>query len=286
MPLKKFIKNFLTRFLAVMSLVLIGVMIYSATTGGIATIPETLSGIFVTPVQSLFTGISDGVSDFFSQFGGGDELREENERLKEELAELRQQMVDYDELKETNGWYSEILGLHEENPEYTFASGRVIGRDPSDFYGNFTISSGSNADISVNDPVVSTDGSLVGVVEEVGLTYAKVRTILDPSTKVASQISRTGDMAYTAGSTVEMSRSNRLRLTALERSSGASEGDYLVTSGIGGVYPSGLLIGSVNKIENATDGMTLKGEVELFADILDLKQVMVITYFDGQETDE
>ena len=134
--------------------------------------------------------------------------------------------------------------------------------------------------------VVSTDGSLVGVVEEVGLTYAKVRTILDPSTKVASQISRTGDMAYTAGSTVEMSRSNRLRLTALERSSGASEGDYLVTSGIGGVYPSGLLIGSVNKIENATDGMTLKGEVELFADILDLKQVMVITYFDGQETDE
>ncbi len=286
MSLKKFIKSFLTRFLAVFALVLIGVMIYSATTGGIATIPETLSGIFITPVQSLFTGVSDGVSDFFGQFGGGDELREENEQLKEELSELRKQMVDYDELKETNGWYSEILGLHEENPEYTFASGRVIGRDPSDFYGNFTISAGSNADISVNDPVVATDGSLVGVVEEVGLTYAKVRTILDPTTKVASQISRTGDMAYTAGSTVEMARSNTLRLTALERSSGASDGDYLVTSGIGGIYPSGLLIGSVNTIENATDGMTLKGNVQLFADILDLKQVMVITYFSGQESNE
>lgn len=286
MSLKKFIKNFLTRFLAVLSLVLVGVMIYSATTGGIASIPETLSGIFVTPVQSFFTGVSDGVSDFFGQFGDGEELQQENQKLKDEIAELRQKMVDYDELKEKNGWYSEILGLHEENPEYTFASGRVIGRDPADVYGNFTISAGSNSDISVNDPVVSTDGSLVGVVEEVGLTYAKVRTILDPATKVASQISRTGDMAYTAGSTVDMARSNRLRLTALERSSGASEGDYLVTSGIGGVYPSGLLIGSVNKIESATDGMTLKGDVELFAGIFDLKNVMVITYFSGQDSDQ
>ena len=280
--MKKFIKNFLTRFLAVLLLIVVGIMIYSATTGGFATIPETLSGVFITPVQSFFTGISDGVSDFFGQFGGGD-LRDENERLKQELSELRQQMVEYDELKQTNDWYSEILGLHEENPEYTFASGRVIGRDPSEFNGNFTISAGLNADISVNDPVVATDGSLVGVVEEVGLTYAKVRTILDPSTKVAAQISRTGDTAYTSGSSLEMARMNKIQLTALERSSGASVGDYVVTSGIGGVYPSGLLIGSVQSINYATDGMTLKGEVELFADIYNLKQVMVITYFAGQD---
>ena len=130
--------------------------------------------------------------------------------------------------------------------------------------------------------MVSTDGSLVGVVEEVGLTYSKVRTILDPSTKVAAQISRTGDTAYTAGSTVEMARQNSLRLTTLERSSGASAGDYVVTSGIGGVYPSGLLIGSVQQIRSATDGMTLDADIDLFADIYNLKQVMVITSFAGQ----
>ena len=104
--LKKFIKSFLTRFLAVMSLVIIGVMIYSATTGGVATIPETLSGIFVTPVQTFFTGVSDGVSDFFGWVFGGDDMRQQLEELKRENAELRQQLVDYDELKQTNEWSS------------------------------------------------------------------------------------------------------------------------------------------------------------------------------------
>ena len=280
--MKKFFNSVLAKLLGALVLVLIGVMIYSATTGGFATLPETLTGVFVTPLQSLATTVSNGISDFFDQLTGSGDLQTRVEQLEKENAELRKQMVEYDELKQTNDWYSEILGLHEENPEYTFASGRVIGRDPSDPYGNFTISAGQNADISVNDPVVSTDGSLVGVVEEVGLTYAKVRTLLDPSTKAAAQISRTGDTAYTAGSTVVLARQNALRLTTLERSSGAAIGDYVVTSGIGGVYPSGLLVGTVKQIRSATDGMTLTAEVELFADIYDLKQVMVITSFDGQ----
>lgn len=281
--MKEFFKGRLARGLGIVSLFLIGIMIYSATAGGgVATIPETLTGVFVTPLQSAASGVSDGVSDFFSWLTGGNSMRQELAELQAENAELRQQLVDYDEIKQTNEWYSEILGLHEKNPEYTFASGRVISRDPTDYYGNFTISSGTNAGISVNDPVVATDGSLVGVVEEVGLTYAKVRTILDPATKVPCQISRTADTAHTAGSTLEQAGDNTVRLTMLERSSAAAVSDYVVTSGIGGVYPGGLLIGRITRIQNATDGMTLDGEVQLFADICDLKQVMVITSFTGQ----
>lgn len=280
--MKEFFKSALARGLGVVALALIGVMIYSATTGGLATIPETLSGVVVTPLQTAVSSVTGGVSDFFGWLTGGGDMRQQLDALQKENAELRQQLVDYDEIKQKNEWYSEILGLHEEHPEYKFASGRVIGRDPADYYGNFTISAGQNAGVSVNDPVVATDGSLVGVVEEVGLTYAKVRTVLDPSVKVASQISRTGDTAYTAGSTVELARRNRLKMTALERTSSVALGDYVVTSGIGGVYPGGLLIGSITRIQSATDGMTLDAEVELFADIYNLKQVMVITSFVGQ----
>lgn len=282
--MKDFLKSFFVRVLAVVSLILIGIMIYSASTGGLVSLPQTIMGAVVTPFQSLVTGISDGVSGFFGGLVGGGDLQEQVNSLLEENAALRQQIVDYDELKQQNDWYNEILGLHEEHSDYTFASGRVIGRDPSDAYGNFTISAGSNADVSVNDPVVTTNGDLVGVVYEVGLTYSKVRTILDPATKVSAQISRTSDTGYTVGSTVEMARQRTLRLTTLERSSGVAVGDYVVTSGIGGIYPSGLLIGTVREINSATDGMTLDAKVELFADIYNLKQVMVISSFDGQGT--
>ncbi len=281
--MKDFLKSFFVRVLAVVALALVGVMIYSASTGGLAALPQTLTGVIVTPFQSLVSGISDGVSDFFGGIFGGD-AQAQIEALQKENAELRQQIVDYDELKQQNDWYTEILGLHEAHSDYTFASGRVIGRDPSDAYGNFTIAAGKNADISVNDPVVTTNGDLVGVICEVGLTYSKVRTVMDPATKVSAQISRTADAGYTAGSTVSMARAHQLRLTTLERSSGVAIGDYVVTSGVGGIYPGGLLIGSVREITSATDGMTLDANVELFADILNVKQVMVITSFDGQSS--
>ncbi len=284
--MKKFWKSFLARVAGVLALVLVGVMLYSATTGGLATLPATLAGIFVTPLQSLATSVSDGVTGFFGQLTGSGGLRERVEQLEQENAALRQQVVELDRYKQENSWYSEILGLHEEHSDYTFAFGRVIGRDPADPYGNFTISSGTNADVAVNDPVITTDGTLVGVVKEVGLTYAKVRTILDPTVKVACQISRTGDTAYTAGSTVSGARQNSLRMTTLERSSGASVGDTAITSGIGGVYPAGLLLGKVSTITGATDGMTLNADVTLFTDIVDLKRVMVITAFDGQGVGE
>ena len=280
--MKKFLKSFLARVIGVLALALVGVMIYSATTGGLASLPATLTGLFVTPVQSLTTALSDGVAGFFGQFTDSGDVRARLAALEQENATLRQQVVELDKYKQENSWYSEILGLHEEHSDYTFAAGRVIGRDPSDPYGNFTIAAGTNASVAVNDPVITTDGSLVGVVKEVGLTYAKVRTVMDPTVKVASQISRTGDTAYTAGSTVEQARKNVLRMTTLVRSSGASIGDYVITSGIGGVYPAGLLVGTVSTITSATDGMTLNADVSLFADIYDLKQVMVITAFDGQ----
>lgn len=280
--MKSFWKSFIARAAGVLALVLIGVMIYSATNGGIATIPETITGTIVMPFQSFVSSVSDGISDFFGQLTGGGDLREQLEALEKENAELRKKLADYDQIKQENDWYSEILGLHEQNADYTFASGRVVGRDPSDVYGNFTIAAGTNADIAVNDPVIATDGSLVGVVDEVGLTYAKVRTVLDSSSKVSAQISRTGDTGYTAGGTLGQVRQHTIRLTTLERSSGVAIGDYIVTSGIGGVYPGGLLIGTVKTVSPASDGMTLDAEVELFTDIFNLKQVMVITSFDGQ----
>ena len=278
--MKEFLKSVAFKALVVVALFLIGIMIYAASTGGVSTIPATITGAIVTPLQSLATTVSDGFNSFIGIFTDSNALREENERLQSEVNELRQNQVEADELRRQNELYREFLELKEQNPDYQFADGRVIAMDPADKYGNFTIDAGSLEGVKANDPVVTPDG-LVGVVYEVGLNYAKVRTILDPATQVSAYVSRTRSGGVTGGS-VSLAQEGLLRLNLLSRDSGAATGDYVVTSGRGGIYPEGLLIGTIQEIQPESDALTMYAVIEPFADLKNLSDVFVIISFDGQ----
>ncbi len=278
--MKHFFKTIGFKILGGVALILIGVMIYAASTGGISTFFASAAGVVITPLQTAVTSVSNAVSEFFGSMGKGGALRQQIAALEEENRNLREQIVDYDEMKMENEWYSQILSLHEDHPDYTFADGKVITMDPSDPFCNFSINAGSAVGVSVGDPVVTADG-LVGIVQEVGLTFSKVRTVLDPALKASASISRTDESGYTGGS-LSLASDGFLRINYLERTSSVVSGDFVVTSGLGGVFPSGLLIGRVTAVAPDTDGMTLYGLVEPFVDIPNLKRVMVITSFDGQ----
>lgn len=275
--MKEFFKGWPFKVLALIAALLVGVMIYSATTGGFSTIPETITGVIVTPIQSFFTGVGNAIGDFFGGLGSD---RAELDALRAENEQLRQQLIDYYDMKQENEWYEQMFGLHEEHSDYTFAYGKAIARDPSEYYGEFTIDVGTAGGVTVGDPVITAAG-LVGVVKEVGLTYSRVRTVLDPDTRAAAAIARTGDTGYTSGSAL-LAVDGKMRLNYLERTSGVITGDYVVTSGLGGVFPKGLPIGKVLSIHMETDGTTMYAEVQPFVDINDVTSVMVITSFDGQ----
>lgn len=214
-----------------------GVRFTAASTGGLATIPATITGAIITPLQSAVTSVSDGIIGFFGQFGNSKETREELEQAKKELRELREQVVDYNKMKEENEWYAKILGLHEQHSDYTFASGKVIAVDPVGHFGNFTINAGTKSGIAVGDPVITAEG-LVGLVSEVSFTSCKVRTILDANTKASAMISRNGNTAITGGAE-PLAVKGLLRLNRLDKSSGAAIGDIVVTSGPGRRFPGG-----------------------------------------------
>ncbi|HIW73997.1 MAG TPA: rod shape-determining protein MreC [Firmicutes bacterium] len=278
--MKEFLKSAAFKILVAVALFLIGIMIYAASTGGVSTIPATITGAIVTPLQSLASAVSDGFDSFVGIFTDSNALREENEALQEEINELRKNQVETDELRRLNELYREFLELKEENPDYQFADGRVISMDPADKYGNFTIDAGSLKGVKADDPVITPDG-LVGVVYEVGLNYAKVRTILDPATQVSAYVSRTGSGGVTGGS-ASLAEEGKLRLNLLPRDSGASSGDYVATSGRGGIYPEQLLIGTIVDIQPESDALTMYAVIEPFADLKNLTAVFVITGFDGQ----
>ena len=275
--MKDFLKSIAFKALAVAALFLVGVMIYAASTGGAATIPATIVSAVVTPLQSIAAGISDGVNSFIGIFTDSGKLREENSRLQSEINALRENQVEFDETKRQLELYRQFLELKEQNPDYKFADARVVAVDPSEKYYNFTINAGSLKGVKAGDPVITPAG-LVGVAYDVALDSARVRTILDPTTQVSAYVSRTGDEGTTGG-TVTLAREGLLRINYLSREGGAAAGDYVATSGKGGIYPRGLLIGEIQSVSPDSDGLTMTAQIQPFADIKNLSSVFVLTDF-------
>ena len=272
--MKGFWKSLGFKVLAGVALFLVGIMIYAASTGGFATIPATITGAIITPIQSALAAVSDGISGFFSGLTSGNQLQQQIAEQDETINQLRQQLAEYDEL------YKQFLELKETNPDYQFADGRVIAIDPSDKYGNFTIDVGSLGGVSPDDPVITPAG-LVGVVYEVGPNWAKVRTILDPATQVSAYIGRNRDSCISGGS-ASLAQDGLFRLDLLPRETGTAVGDYAVTSGVGGVYPAGLLLGEVQEVSPASDNLSVYAVVKPYVDIRNVSSVFVITSFAGQ----
>ena len=276
--MKNFIKSAAFKALAAVALFLVGIMIYAASTGGVATIPATITGAIVTPLQSLGAGISDGFYKFIGIFTDSSSLKKENQKLLYEVNELRKKQVELDELRRMNEYYHKYLEIKEQNPDYKFADCRIIAVDTNNKYGNFTVNVGLLSGVEVNQPVISPEG-LVGVVYEVGMNYAKVKTILDPSVHVPAYVSRAAEGGTTGGS-LSLAKEGKLRLNYLQRNNGIAAGDYVVTSGKGEFYPSNLLIGTINEVLQESDGVTMYAIVEPFADIRNLTNVFVITDFE------
>lgn len=127
--MKDFFKSFGFKVLAAIALVLVGVMIYAASTGGMATIPSMISGAILTPLQSAASAVSDGLNSFAGMFGSSTELQKQIDELQAELNDYRNKQVELDALREQNEWLKEYLNIIEQDNDYQFADARVIAID-------------------------------------------------------------------------------------------------------------------------------------------------------------
>ncbi len=270
--MKDFWKSRGFKVLACVAAFFIGMMIYAATTGF-----QTITGAVLKPMQSGISAVSDGIRGLFGE--SAKSLKKENAALKEEINALRKQQVELEELRRQNETYKEFLALKEENPDFLFVDARVIAADPTDPYGNFTVGAGSLSGVQAGNAVMTPEG-LVGVVSDVGLNYAKVKTVLDPSLQIAAYDSRTREDGLT-GNDYLLAADGKLKLCRLMRDTTAAAGDFVVT--YGGQYPSGLLIGKVTAVKSETDGLSKYAEVEPFAPVSAVAEVFVITHSEEAE---
>ncbi len=278
--MREFFKSLRFKIILAVVAVILGGMLYAASTGGLATIPEQLLSYVVYPIQRAAASVSDGISEFLSVFLDARANYEENIALKEQIAEYRKMLVDYEDTKTENERLKEITGLKELNEDFEFQPAGVIARDPDDRFGSFTIDIGTLHGISVRDPVV-TGAGLIGYISKVGPTYAQVTTILSPDCNVGAMEIRTKDTGNITG-TVEYAAEGLTKFELLPRETEVQEGDIVVTAGTSGLFPQNLVVGTVEEVALEQSGITRYAVIRPVTEISEVKNVFVLTDFLGK----
>ncbi len=273
---KDFFDTWKFKILIAVAVFLAGLMVYAAANGRLTAAPQELLSVAVTPFQRAAAALSGGLSSVWEKYASIDQTVAENAALRAENAELRSRLVEYDRLKAENEAYKNLAGIQEENPEMTFVSAFVIGRDTLDSFGSFTLDKGSSSGVERGDTVISDEGCLLGTVIEADLTSCKVLTILHPSFNAAGVVSRTRDNGILTGDAA-YAADGLCVFTDLSRESMASVGDEIITTGLGGVYPPDILVGTIVSLEAEASGRSITAVVRPDADVFGAKQAFIIT---------
>ncbi|MBR0465906.1 MAG: rod shape-determining protein MreC [Clostridia bacterium] len=264
--------------LSVVSGVLILSIILGIMGSGMAPGASLISAV-TAPVRRAASEIFGSVGDFFDSMKENNKLVSKNAELEAEIEALRKEVADTQSLKEENELYKSFLGLKEDHTDFTMVDAFLVSRDSDDIFGSFVINKGSLSGIKKHDPVI-TGAGLIGYVSEVGITTSKVTTILSPDITLGALDVRTSDSGIVNGD-YELAKRELCKITNLSRNCSVSVGDYIKTSGEG-IFPEGILIGSVEKIGSDKYNSSIFAEVKPFVDIDSVKGVMVITDFAGK----
>lgn len=276
--MKDFFDTWKFKILVIVAVFLVGIMAYAGANGRLTAAPQELLSVVLTPLQKVTSALSGGAASVWEKYTSIDDVMDRNEQLEAENAELRQQMVDYDRIKAENDAYKALARIQDTNSEASYVSAFVIGRDPLDEFGGFTLDQGSTDGVAVNDAIISDRGYLLGVVVEVDTTSCKVMTILHPSFNAAGVISRTRENGIITGS-ADYAADGQCVLTNLDRATEARKGDQVISTGLGGVFPANLLVGTVQEVVPEQSGKSSSAVILPGADPRTVKHVFIVTEY-------
>lgn len=256
----------------------------AAYNSGVSGFAASALGVVITPVQKLASAVHKSFSDFTMYFGDVNELKKENAELKEELAALTKQNSELAPLKDENEMLYHFLGLKKDRTDLSLVNAEIISRSGSNYTSDFTVDKGTIHGIEKDMAVVTEDGSLLGVIIEVGATYSRGKTITSYDYSVGIKNERTGEPGMLSGD-FELSTKNLCRVGDLYDSSDYAVGDIIRTSSLGDIYPPGIYVGTVEELVPDSLGYTVNAVVRPSATVYETDMVMIITDFDRNYVD-
>ncbi len=234
----------------------------------------------VAPGQSAVTAAANRITRVFSNMGENEELRQQLEEANKKVSEYEEQLRLYQHYADRNQELSKLLGITEEYRDYDYVHATVTSKNDGIFFYSFTVNKGARDGIKVNDTVINGDG-IIGRVSEVFTTSSKVTTLLDEDTRVSSVMTGSRDMVMVYGS-YQLKTDGLLMMEYIPSQSNIRIGDMVETSGIGGIYPGGLIIGTVEALTDEKSGIEQFAIVKPVVNFSKIETVMILST-GGQE---
>ncbi len=228
----------------------------------------------IYPLQNAGSNISRSLGRIYENINDIGRLQEELNVSRSRLAELENTMVSIEEVQRDNERLRRILGerFEMENTEYA----QVVSKDPQNFFMTIVVDKGSANGIKVGMPVIGYSKGLkavVGKIIEVTPNYSKVLPLTDQNSQIGAMLDISRNAGILKGQSI---RSTLCYLQFIDKSVQVEEGEVVVTSGMGGVFPKGYLIGRVFNIEKKNYGLFHDIYVEPTINLSSLEEVYII----------
>ena len=240
--------------------------------GSITGIQNAFSKL-VMPVQNGLTYLKNKISGNNAFFEDINNLKSENENLRKENEKLEEKLRDLEIIKAENATLRNYNNMSEKYTDYTTVPAYVIDKDTSNYNKTIIINIGKNDGIEVNMPVISNKG-LVGHVISVTSSTAKVQTIVDTSSSTSCTLSSSRDTILARGT---LENDTLLKATYIPAEATVMQGETIETSGLGGIYPKGILVGTIDKVVTTKNITDRYATINTAVDFSKIETVLVIT---------
>lgn len=260
--------------LAVASIIVLG----SAARGGQISFLQNATGVLESPLKKVLSSTVNWFDTIYGYLYEYDSLMAENESLRSQLADAQKSARDGIEASEENTRLRKLLELREKHTDYQLESSKVVLWSSSNWSSSFTISKGASSGIELGDPVITEYGALVGQITELGENWATVSTIIDVDMSVGAFVGNSQTSGMVMGE-FDLMKKKSAKLAFLAEGAQIFVGDDVLTSGSGGAFPAGLVIGTLTAVQTEAGGQIEYGIVVPQADLDSLVQVFIIKDF-------
>lgn len=278
----KLLKNKLAVTIIVLSVAFLGLIAYTVKKEN-RSIIESGAGSALNPVQRLLYSATNQVKETLDFFLNFSEVKSQNKELINENEELKNKLAQYSDLKEENERFREMLNFTEERNNYNYIGCDIIGYSGGSFNDGYVVNKGTNDNIAKGMAVITNKG-LVGQVTSVGTNWSIVQTLSNENIAVSVMIESTREATgYITGYKEDSQNRNLAKVYDLPMDSEVKEGDVILTSGVGMVYPKEIRVGEVIKVEEDKVKVMKSAIIKPYVDFNKLEDLFIVSPKDTRE---